>query len=63
MWPVYITGHIGQRLQDVPRPGSDASRSPGRGTFHAHRPGTLTLLRLGPRELRGACGHCVTWDY
>ncbi len=38
-----ITGHIGQRLLDVPRPGSDASRSPGRGTFHAHRPGTLTL--------------------
>jgi hypothetical protein len=52
MRPVCITGHIGQRLPDVPWPGPDASRSPGRGTFHAHRPGTLTLLRLVPRGLR-----------
>jgi len=28
---VCITDRIGQRLPDVPRPGSDASRSPGRG--------------------------------
>jgi hypothetical protein len=28
---VCITDRIGQRLSDVPRPGSDASRSPGRG--------------------------------
>jgi hypothetical protein len=58
-WPVCSTGHVGQLLQDVPRPGSDASRSPGRGTFHAPRPGTLTLLRLVQWGLREPAA-CVT---
>ena len=58
-WPVFITGRIGQRSPDVPRPGSDASRSPGRGIFHACRPGALTPAAARPVWAEGARGHCV----
>jgi hypothetical protein len=58
--PVGNTGRIGQRLADVPRPGSDASRSPGPGTLHVwtvDRCGVILGLRLtnqpGPLRVPG----------
>lgn len=48
---VCITDRIGQRLSDVPRPGSDASRSPGRGI--SRQPASCAKaagLVIGPRS-------------
>src|SRR2546430_1195173 len=56
-----IRGRIGQRSQTCLGPGLMHPAHRAEAPFHAHRPGTFTLLRLVPRGLRGARGHTVNF--